>query len=101
MKTDVVNVEDRRLRGHLTNHGIAWIFNTTHSSHMGAVWERMICVARKILDSMFLKQGSEVTHEVLVMLIVEISAIINFRPIIAKSLRRRCSHDSQFFATSH
>lgn len=85
MKTNVVNIEDEPFKDHLDRHGITWIFNAPHSSHMGGVWERMIGMARRILDSMFLRQQREITHEVLVTLMAEVSAIINSRPITAIS----------------
>lgn len=57
-----------------------------HSSHMGGVWERMIGVAPCILDGMLLKvHSSSLTHEVLVTLIAEVTAIMNARPIVPVS----------------
>ena len=62
---------------------IKWIFNPPHASHMGGVWERMIGIARKILDSMFADNSTKgnLTHEVLVTLMAEVSAVMNSRPI--------------------
>lgn len=45
----------------------------------------MIGMTRTILDSMFLRQRNEITYEVLVTLMAEVSAIINSRPITAIS----------------
>ena len=64
---------------------VKWIFNPPHSSHMGGVWERMIGVARSILDSMLLGNSKNLTHETLVTLMAEVSAVINSRPITAVS----------------
>lgn len=64
---------------------VKWIFNPPHSSHMGGAWERMIGVARSVLDSMLLGNSKNLTHEVLVTLMAEVSAIINSRPITAVS----------------
>lgn len=59
------------------------MFNAPHASHMGGSWERLIGIARKILDSMFLKLGtSKLTHEALSTLMV---AIINVRPLVPVS----------------
>lgn len=45
---------------------------------MGGVWERLIGVARRILDSMLLDHGKVgLKHEVLVTLLAETNAIIN------------------------
>ena len=60
---------------------VKWIFNPPHASHMGGVWERMIGVSRRILDAMFQENAKNITHEVLVTLMAEVSAVINSRPI--------------------
>lgn len=55
---------------------------------MGGVWERIIGIARCILDSMLLKVHSpSLSHEVLVFftLIGEVTAIMNARPIVPVS----------------
>ncbi|XP_034076932.1 uncharacterized protein LOC117549272 [Gymnodraco acuticeps] len=62
-----------------------WVFNPPHSSHMGGVWERMIGIARRILDCMLLEDKSRLTHEVLTTLMAEVSAIMNARPLIPVS----------------
>lgn len=50
---------------------------------MGGVWERMIGVARRILDSFLLGQrGSHLTHEVLTTFMAEVSAIVNSKPLV-------------------
>lgn len=85
MKTNVVNIKDEPFKDHLDRQGITWIFNAPHSFHMGGVWEHMIGMARRILDSMFLRQQRKITHEVLVRLMAKVSAIINSRPITAIS----------------
>lgn len=63
-----------------------WVFNPPHSSHMGGVWERMIGIARRILDCMLLQNGpSRLTHEVLTTFMAEVTAVINSRPLIPVS----------------
>ena len=56
---------------------------------MGGVWERLIGVARCILDSMLL-DVSNLTHEVLATLMTEVAAIVNSRPLVP------VSHDQEF-----
>ena len=51
---------------------------------MGGVWEWLIGVARRILDSMLL-DVSNLTHEVLVTLMTEVAAIVNSRPLVPVS----------------
>nr|XP_054596974.1 uncharacterized protein LOC129163443 [Nothobranchius furzeri] len=63
-----------------------WVFNPPHSSHMGGVWERMIGIARRILDSMLLQAGSvQLTHEILTTFLAEVTAIMNARPLVPVS----------------
>ena len=71
---------------YLHDNGCTWEFNPPHASHMGGVWERMIGVTRRILDSMFLQtKHTHLTHEVLCALMAEVSAIINARPLVPVS----------------
>ena len=49
---------------------------------MGGVWERMIGLARKILDAMLHELPTkQLTHEVLTTLMAEVSTIVNNRPL--------------------
>ncbi len=48
---------------------------------MGGVWERMIGIARRILDAMLLA-NTRLTNEILTTLMAEIAAIINARPLV-------------------
>ena len=82
LSIDSIRVEDGPVKNFLVESGIKWIFNPPHSSHMGGVWERLIGIARKILDSMLLDaRRKPVTHETLSTLMSEVSAIMNSRPI--------------------
>ncbi|XP_071368507.1 uncharacterized protein [Centroberyx affinis] len=81
-----IKTEDPELQSYLRDHGCTWDFNLPHSSHMGGVWERMIGIARRILDAMLLKVHSpSLSHEVLVTLIAEVAAIMNARPLVPVS----------------
>ncbi|XP_042566527.1 uncharacterized protein LOC122133784 [Clupea harengus] len=52
----------------------------------GGKWERMIGVARRILDSMVLqRKQNDLTHEVLCTLMAEVCAIMNARPLVPVS----------------
>ncbi|XP_062602313.1 uncharacterized protein LOC134264026, partial [Saccostrea cucullata] len=82
-----VNVEDPTFKTFLTKNGCSWIFNAPHSSHMGGVWERVIGLARRILDAILLKQPKrQLTHDVLVTLMAEVTAILNNRPLVPVSM---------------
>ncbi|XP_069129153.1 uncharacterized protein [Argopecten irradians] len=86
LKIDTINVGDGPVKDYLYRRGITWKFNSPHSSHMGGVWERMIGLSRRILDSLLLEHNNKnLTHEVLTTLMYEVCAILNARPIISVS----------------
>ena len=72
--------ENGPISQYLKNKNICWIFNPPHASHMGGCWERMIGLARKILDAMMLENRPPLTHEVLITLMAEVVRILNDRP---------------------
>jgi hypothetical protein len=80
-----INTEDPELKVHLQDKGCTWSLNPPHSSHMGGVWERMVGVARRILDAMLLKENCRLTHGVLVTLMAEVMAMMNARPLVPVS----------------
>ncbi len=75
----------KEMQRYLSEQGCSWEFNPPHSSHMGGSWERLIGIARRILDSMFLQLKTRLTHEVLCTLMAEVTAIINARPLLPVS----------------
>ena len=80
------NIDSVFVKRYLAEHGCSWVFNPPHAPHMGGSWERMIGIAKRILNSMFLHLGSSnLTHEVLTTLMAEVAAIINARPLIPVS----------------
>ncbi|XP_062573639.1 uncharacterized protein LOC134235517 [Saccostrea cucullata] len=88
LNINTISVEDGPVKSALYDNGTTWIFNPSHSSHMGGVWERLIGVARRILDSMLLKSSmvkGHLTHEVLVTFLAEVTAIMNSRPLTTMS----------------
>ena len=75
-------IDERTLKTYLTDQGCEWSFNPPHASHFGGVWERQIRTIRRVLDAMLLELGKpQLTHELLVTLLAEVSAIVNARPI--------------------
>ncbi|XP_073469696.1 uncharacterized protein [Aquarana catesbeiana] len=73
---------ESQLQDFLQDRGCTWVFNPPHSSHMGGVWERLIGIARRILDAMWLQtKPAHLTHETL----STFMAIMNARPIIPVS----------------
>ena len=65
----------------LQSRGCSWIFNPPKAPHMGGIWERMIGVTKKILNSILLSQKN-LTHEILSTVLCEAMEIINSRPLI-------------------
>ena len=86
---DAIKVDNDQTKSFLGSSGSVWIFNAPHSSHMGGVWERMIGISRRILESM-LSNTHNLTHDVLVTLMAEVCAIINARPIVPVSSDPEC-----------
>ncbi len=76
-----IKSSDSELKGFLQNRSCTWTFNAPHSSHMGEVWERMIGIARCILEELLMKTPTRLTHEVLTNFMAEIMTIMNSRPL--------------------
>ncbi|XP_041926339.1 uncharacterized protein LOC121690066 isoform X1 [Alosa sapidissima] len=76
---------DSTVQRYLHQQGCSWVFNPPHASHMGGSWERLIGVARRILDSMLRDHSTRLTHEVLCTLMAEVTAILNARPLVPVS----------------
>ncbi len=78
-----IQTDDPEIKNYLLGEGCTWTFNPPHSSHMGGCWERLIGVARRILDGMLIQAGpTRLTHEVLTRLMAEVMAIMNARPLV-------------------
>ena len=79
-------MDQRTIKKNVTEQTCDWIFNLPHASQFGGAWKRQIGTARRILDAMFLELGSpQLTHELLVTLVAEVTGIINSRPIAVLS----------------
>lgn len=78
--------KELQLDNFLANNGCTWLINPPHSSHMGGSWERMIGVARRILDSMLqTHQSLPLTHDTLSTFLAEVCAIVNARTLVPVS----------------
>ncbi|XP_030596050.1 uncharacterized protein LOC115787465 [Archocentrus centrarchus] len=83
---DIKISSDPNVKAFLNDSGCTWIFNPPHSSHMGGSWERMIGIARKILDTQLAQLGTQhLTHDVLITFLAEVAAIMNARPLVSVS----------------
>ncbi|KAK3093755.1 hypothetical protein FSP39_019763 [Pinctada imbricata] len=75
-------VENPMTEKYLTENRMVWLFNPPHASNHGGAWERMIGVARRILDALLLNHKGSLTHEVLTTFLMEVTAIMNARPLV-------------------
>ena len=77
-------MDKHSIETYMAQQGCDSVFNPSHASHMGGVWERMIGIARRIVDAMLQEVSNKrLTHEVLVTLMAEVTAIVNNRPLTA------------------
>jgi hypothetical protein len=86
LESTLAEMSQEDIKTYLERNGCEWKFNPPHASHAGGSWERMIGIARNILNAMFAGLGTrQLTHEVLSTLMAEITAIINNRPLVPVS----------------
>lgn len=52
---------------------------------MGGAWERLIGIARRILNAILLRDRGNLTHEILSTFMAEVTAIMNARPLTSIS----------------
>ena len=84
MENALREMDQHKVKCYVNDRGCEWIFNPPHASHFGGAWERQIGTIRRVLDAMFAELGShQLTHELLVTLMAEVTAIVNARPISA------------------
>ena len=79
LREALASLNHNRIQGVLLQDGIRWSFNPPAGSHHGGVWERVICMVRKVLTSVLHLQtlDDDGLHTVL----CEVEAILNDRPI--------------------
>lgn len=83
---ELVSSNCNTVRKYLQVKGCSWVFNPPHASHMEGSWERLIRVAKRILDAMLLQTGPiRLTYEVLSTFMAEVMAIMNARPLVSVS----------------
>ena len=86
LKAATSEMDKKMLEAYLSAQGSEWIFNPPHASLMGGMWERMIGICRRILDSVFAElKPTRLTHKVLSTLMAEVMAIVNNRPLVPVS----------------
>ncbi|KAI5085117.1 hypothetical protein C0J45_1086, partial [Silurus meridionalis] len=79
LRESLLALNQARIEGMLRQRGIKWSFNPPAGSHFGGVWERVICMVRRILSAVLRQQrlDDDGLHTVM----CEAKAILNDRPI--------------------
>ena len=83
LREAVVEWNEAQVNEFLCQKEIKLVFNPSAASHMGGVWERLICSVKRILKVLLTEQL--VTDETLLTTIDEVEAILNSRPITSNS----------------
>lgn len=74
----LTELDQHKAERYVHKQGYEWLFNLPHASHFGTV--NGDC---RVPDAMFAELGSaQLTHERLVTLMTEVTAIVNARPIV-------------------
>ncbi len=81
MREEIQHLNEYKVRGTFTHQGVEWNFNPPAASHFGGVWERLIRSVRKILYSLLKQRLCTLNDESLPLLLCEVKAILNGRPI--------------------
>ena len=80
----LAEMDKQAVEKYRTEQGCECQFNLPHASHFGGVWERQIGTIRRILNAMLLETRAQtLTHDLLVTLMSEVTAIVNSRLITA------------------
>lgn len=79
LREAVGELNHERIQGALILAGVEWSFNPPAASYHGGVWERMICIVRRVLNSL-LHQRTLYDHR-LHTVMCEVKAILNDCPI--------------------
>ncbi|XP_030596228.1 uncharacterized protein LOC115787620 [Archocentrus centrarchus] len=79
LREALASLNHEQIQGALISNGVEWSFNPPAGSHHGGVWERMIRLVKRILNSVLHQQmlDDDGLHTVM----CEVEAILNDRPI--------------------
>ena len=80
LRESLQDLDQHRINDYLSQHKINWHFNPPAGSHFNGASERMIRSVRRIFSIIFKDQV--LTDDTLHTIMVEIEAILNFRPLV-------------------
>lgn len=83
LRAAINELNHTKIQGYLHQRGVKWIFNPPTGSHHGGVWERLIRLVKKALNSTVKEQVLD--EESLQTVLCEVEAMINSRPITSAS----------------
>ena len=89
LKKALEEMDDKKIQAFVQEFGgdwIKWKRNPSFASHMGGVWERQICSARRILSSLMQTHGKAFDEESLLTLTIETEGILNSRPLTVETI---------------
>lgn len=81
LRQELKEMAEGELKDALTKEGIRWHFIPPHSPHVGGIWERQIRTIKDILAKMLWEFGMWLDDEILNMLLCEVEAVMNSRPL--------------------
>ena len=68
-------------KNELLKMGCDMVLNPPAASHRGGVWERMIGVARRVIEGILCEHGSRLDDEGLMTVLCEATSVVNSRPL--------------------
>ena len=89
LKKALEEMDDKKMQAFVQEFGgdwIKWKQNPPVASHMGGVWERQVCSARRILSSLMQTHGKAFDEESLLTLMVETEGILNSRSLTLETI---------------
>ena len=84
LKAALAELDHEHIKAELLQENCDWFtlaMNVPSSSHMGGVWERLICTVRGVLSPILQNNGLQLDDESLRTLMCEVEAIINSRSL--------------------
>ncbi|XP_048256918.1 uncharacterized protein LOC125382686 [Haliotis rufescens] len=79
------DIDQSKTHSYFLKQNIIWKFNPPSASHMGGAWERLIRSVRNVLNPLLQEFGERLDDELYRILLCEVEAILNSRPLTTVS----------------